>query len=226
MDIQERAVTRTQTPVTEQASALSTNSVLRNTYLLLSLSLGFSALTAWLSAKLNAPMMHWAIMLIGFYGLLFAIEKTKNSVMGLVLTFVFTGFLGYTLGPVLALVSAAAPKALMLALGGTAAIFFSLSAYVITTGKDMSRLGGFIFIGFWVLLIAVIANLFLNIPALGLTISALFIFFSSAVILYQTSEIVRGGETNYITATVTLFVSLYNIFVSLLHIILSFAGDE
>ncbi len=226
MDIQERTANHTQTAVERQTGVLATNSVLRNTYLLLSLTLGFSAFTAWLSATLNAPMMHWAVMLIGFYGLLFAIEKTKNSVMGLVLTFVFTGFLGYTLGPVLAIVSVAAPKALALALGGTAAIFLSLSAYVLMTGKDMSRIGGFIFVGFWVLLISVIANLFLNIPALGLAISAGFILFSSAVILYQTSEIVRGGETNYITATVTLFVSLYNIFVSLLHLILSFAGDD
>jgi modulator of FtsH protease len=224
--IERRTNTGQPTAATLVGDRISTNKVLRNTYWLLGSTLLFSAIVAYAAMSLNAPMLPWWGMLVGFYGLLFAIEKTKDSGMGLVLTFVLTGFLGYTLGPILSYVSVFAPQALMLALGGTGLLFFALSGYVLITGKDMKFLTGFIFAGFWVLLLAIVANLFLQLPAMALMISSGFILFSSAIILYQTSEIIHGGETNYISATVTLFVALYNMFVSLLHILLAFTGDD
>ncbi len=202
------------------------NKVLKNTYLLLSATLVFSAIMAWYAAYSNAQPMGLLMLIVGFYGLLYVVHKTANSPYGLLSTFAFTGFLGYSLGPLLAFVSATAPSVLMTALGGTGLIFFALSGYVLTTKKDMSFLSGMIMAGFVVLLIAMVAFWFLKIPAMGLAISAGFMVFSSAIILYQTSEIIRGGERNYILATVTLFVSLYNIFISLINILLAFAGDD
>ncbi len=211
-------------------SGIEINKVLRNTYMLLGMTLVFSGVVAYLTGALNLPVPRgWfgiAVMFAGFYGLLFAIEKTKNSPMGLVLTFVFTGFLGYIMGPVIAMVSAQAPQVLMMALAGTGLTFFGLSAYVLVTRKDMSFLGGTLMAGFWVLMIAVVANLFLQIPAVSLAISAAFVLFSSMIILWQTSAIIHGGERNYISATVTLFVAIYNLFSSLLHLLLAFAGDD
>ncbi|WP_018691797.1 Bax inhibitor-1/YccA family protein [Algicola sagamiensis] len=208
-------------------SIIETNKVLKNTYFLLAMTLAFSAAVAGVSMALNLPHPGIIIMLVGFYGLLFAIHKTANSPLGLVLTFAFTGFLGYTLGPILNMfISNGAGDVIVLALGGTAMTFFGLSAYVLTTKKDMSFLSGMMVAGFVVLLVAVIANLFLQLPALSLAISAMFILFSSAAILYQTSEIIHGGEKNYILATITLYVSIYNIFVSLLNILGAFSGDD
>ena len=209
------------------ASLLETNKVLRNTYMLLAMTLAFSALVATITAAMNLPPPGLIMMLIGFYGLLFLVHKTANSPMGLVSTFAFTGFLGYSLGPILSmLIGAGAGQVVVTALGGTALIFFALSAYVLTTKKDMSFLGGMMFAGFWVLLIAVVANLFLNIPALHLAISAMFILFSSGAILMQTSAIIHGGERNYILATISLYVSLYNIFVSLINLLMAFNSDD
>ncbi|WMS88081.1 Bax inhibitor-1/YccA family protein [Pleionea litopenaei] len=212
------------------SSIIEINKVLRNTYLLLGMTLVFSGITAYISAAFALPVPRgitgMLIMLAGFYGLLFAIEKTKESGMGLVLTFVFTGFMGYILGPIIGYVSANAPQILMTALGGTGLTFFGLSAYVLLTRKDMSFLSGTLTAGFIVIMLAVVANIFLQIPAFSLAISAAFILFSSMIILWQTSAIIHGGERNYISATVTLFVSIYNIFTSLLHILLAFAGDD
>ncbi|PTB85624.1 BAX inhibitor protein [Pseudidiomarina aestuarii] len=210
-------------------SILQTNKVLRNTYMLLGLTLAFSAFTAYLSAAMGLPHPGLIITLIGFYGLLFAVHKTANSSMGLVLTFALTGFMGYTLGPILGMISAIGPagqEIIMMALGGTALIFFSLSAYVLTTKKDMSFLGGMMMAGFVAIIVMFIANLFLNIPALGLALSAVFILFSAGAILMQTSAIIHGGERNYVLATVTLFVSLYNIFLSLINILMAFGGGD
>lgn len=210
-----------------QLSTLEINKVLRNTYTLLAMTLIFSAIVAAASIALNLPSPGLILTLVGVYGLMFLVYKTANSAMGLVSVFAFTGFLGYTIAPLVgyALGSGAADL-VVLSLGGTGLIFFGLSAYALTTKKDMSFLNGMLVAGFWVLVIAMIGNLFLQIPALSLAISALFILFSSAVILKQTSDIVHGGETNYIVATVTLFVSLYNIFASLLHILMAFAGGD
>ncbi|NTS75239.1 Bax inhibitor-1/YccA family protein [Catenovulum sp. SM1970] len=209
------------------ASVLETNKVLRNTYSLLAMTLAFSAFTAFLSGSLGLPHPGMIITLVGFYGLLFLVHKTANSSAGIFSVFALTGFMGYTLGPLLSmLVGAGAADIVVTALGGTALTFFGLSAYILTTKKDMSFLGGMMTAGFFVLIVAVIANLFLQIPALGLAISAMFILFSSGAILMQTSSIVNGGERNYILATVTLYVSIYNIFVSLLSILMSFSNDD
>lgn len=210
-------------------SVLQTNKVLRNTYMLLGLTLAFSAFTAYLSASMGLPHPGFIITLVGFYGLLFLVHKTANSAMGLVSVFALTGFMGYTLGPILGMISAIGPSGdeiIMTALGGTALIFFTLSAYVLSTKKDMSFLSGMMMALFVVLIVAFIANIFLNMPALQLTLSALFILFSAGAILMQTSAIIHGGERNYVLATVTLYVSIYNIFVSLIQILLAFAGGD
>ncbi|SNC58417.1 FtsH protease modulator YccA [Sodalis endosymbiont of Henestaris halophilus] len=200
-------------------SLLSTHKVLRNTYFLLSLTLAFSALTATVSTLIRLPAPGLILMLAGFYGLLFLTHRLANSSAGIVATFALTGFMGYTLGPLLSiLLASGAGDAIMLALCGTALVFFCCSTYVLTTRKDMSFLSGMMMAGFVVLLIAVIANLFLHIPAMSLAISVMFILFSSAAILWETSNIIHGGETNYIRATVSLYVSIYNSFTSMLSI--------
>ncbi|MDN4503246.1 Bax inhibitor-1/YccA family protein [Alteromonadaceae bacterium BrNp21-10] len=210
-----------------EASVLQTNKVLRSTYMLLAMTLAFSAAVAGFSMMLNLPHPGFLLTIVGFYGLLFLVHKTANSGAGVLSVFAFTGFLGYTLGPILNMViGAGGGEMVTTALGGTALIFFALSAYVLTTKKDMSFLNGMLFAGFWVILIGMVANIFLNIPALSLGMSALFILFSSGVILLQTSNIIKGGERNYILATVTLYVSIYNIFLSLLHLLMAFGGSD
>lgn len=202
------------------ASVLSTNKVLRNTYFLLGLTLAFSALTATLSTVLGLPSPGLILMLVGFYGLMFLTYRLADSPAGIFAAFAFTGFLGYSLGPILnRLLLSGMGDVIALSLGGTALVFFCCSAYVLTTRRDMSFLNGMLMAGFVVLLVAVVANLFLNLPALQLAISAMFILFSAGAILWETSNIIHGGETNYIRATVSLYVSLYNIFVSLLSIL-------
>ncbi len=202
------------------ASLLSTHKVLRNTYFLLGLTLAFSAATATASTLLNLPAPGLILMLVGFYGLMFLTYRLANSPAGILAAFAFTGFLGYSLGPILnSFLSAGMGDAIALALGGTALVFFCCSAFVLTTRRDVSFLGGLMMAGFVVLLVAVIANLFLQLPALQLAISALFILFSTGAILWETSNIIHGGETNYIRATISLYVSLYNIFISLLSIL-------
>lgn len=205
---------------TRSSSLITTHRVLRNTYFLLGLTLAFSAVTATLSTVFALPAPGFILMLAGFYGLMFLTYRLADSPTGILAAFAFTGFLGYCLGPMLnSLLSAGMGDVIGLALGGTALVFFSCSAYVLTTRKDMSFLGGMMMAGFVVLLVAVVANLFLNIPALHMAISVMFILFSSGAILWETSNIIHGGETNYIRATVSLYVSIYNIFVSLLSIL-------
>jgi modulator of FtsH protease len=214
---------------TRSESVLATNKVLRNTYMLLGMTLGVSALVAYISASMGLPHPGFLITIVGFYGLLFLVHKTANSSAGLLSVFALTGFMGYTLGPILGMVSAIGPQGdqiIMMALGGTALIFFSLSAYILTTKKDMSFLGGMMIALFVVLIVGVIANLFMQMPALGLAISALFILFSAGAILMQTSAIINGGERNYVLATVTLYVSIYNIFLSLINLLLAFTGGD
>lgn len=205
---------------TRGSSLLSTHTVLRNTYFLLGLTLAFSALTATLSTVYALPAPGLILMLVGFYGLMFLTHRLANSPAGILAAFAFTGFLGYCLGPILnSFLSAGMGDVIGLALGGTALVFFCCSAYVLTTRKDMSFLSGMLMAGFVVLLIAVVANIFLNIPALHMAISVLFVLFSTGAILWETSNIIHGGETNYIRATVSLYVSIYNIFVSLLSLL-------
>ncbi|USD39246.1 MULTISPECIES: Bax inhibitor-1/YccA family protein [Ferrimonas] len=206
--------------VSSTRSSVEINKVLRNTYMLLAMTLAFSAAVAGVTMALNLPYPGMIITLVGFYGLLFLVSRTANSAMGLVSVFALTGFMGYTLGPILNMyLGAGMGDVVLMALGGTALTFFGLSAYVLVTGKDMSFLGGMMMAGFWVIIAAFIANIFLAIPALSMALSCLFILFSSGAILMQTSAIIHGGETNYINATVTLFVSLYNIFLSLLSLL-------
>ncbi|AIJ09662.1 MULTISPECIES: FtsH protease modulator YccA [Edwardsiella] len=203
-----------------RSSLLSTHKVLRNTYFLLALTLAFSALTATVSTVLMLPAPGLLLMLVGFYGLMFLTYRLADRPAGLLAVFALTGFMGYTLGPILSsFIASGAGDLIMLALGGTALVFFCCSAYVLTTRKDMSFLSGMMMAGFVVLLLAVVANLFLQLPALSLAISALFILFSTGAILWETSNIIHGGETNYIRATVGLYVSLYNLFISLLSLL-------
>ncbi|MED5523756.1 MAG: Bax inhibitor-1/YccA family protein [Pseudomonadota bacterium] len=200
--------------------ALSTNKVLRNTYWLLGMTLAFSAAMAFVSMSMGLPYPGALITIVGFYGLLFLTAKTSNSGWGILSVFALTGFMGYTLGPILNLyLGAGMGDIVFLALGGTATIFFALSAYVLVSGKDMSFMAGMLQAGFWVLLLMVVAGFFVHATVFHLVLSGLFVFFSSGIILFQTSQIIHGGERNYIMATVTLFVSLYNIFVSLLNIL-------
>ncbi|WP_117235525.1 Bax inhibitor-1/YccA family protein [Vibrio maerlii] len=201
-------------------SVLQTNKVLRNTYALLSMTLLWSAVVAGFSMAMNLPRPGLIIMLVGFYGLLFLTEKNRNNSMGLVFTFLFTGFLGYTIGPILNMyVGAGMGDVVLTALGGTALAFLGASAYALTTKRDLSFLNGMLMAGFVVLLVGMVANIFLQMPMLYLAMSAMFILFSTGVILLTTQSIIRGGETNYISATVSLYVSIYNIFISLLSIL-------
>ncbi|MHA7878243.1 MAG: Bax inhibitor-1/YccA family protein [Saccharospirillum sp.] len=203
-------------------SALATNKVLRNTYALLSMTLVFSAVTALVAMALNLPQGAALIMMLGAIGIIwFVLPRSIDSAMGLVWTFVFAGLMGASLGPILNayLALANGPSIVAQALGGTAVVTFSLSAYAVTTKKDFSFLGGFIMIGMIVALVAIVANLFFSIPALSLAISAGVVLLMSLFILFDTSRIVNGGETNYIRATVSLYLSIYNIFVHLLHLV-------
>lgn len=213
---------------THDQEAIEVNRVLRNTYMLLSMTLAFSAVMAVFAMVTNAPPMNIWFVLIGFYGLLFLTHKLSNSAWGLAAVFAMTGFIGYTLGPILNayMAMSGGPEVVMMAFGGTAAIFLGLSGYALVTKKDFSFLSGFLMAGFLVIVVAFIANLFLQLPALQMALSVGFMLFSSAAILYQTGAIINGGERNYILATVTLFVSIYNIFVSLLHLLTAFGGEE
>ncbi|MEG9475457.1 Bax inhibitor-1 family protein [Mannheimia bovis] len=208
-------------------SLISTHKVLRNTYMLLAMTLTFSAVVAFVAMQMNAPAMPWWGLLIGFYGLLFLTNATSNSSVGILSVFALTGFLGYTLGPILnRYIGAGLGDIVALAFGATALVFFACSAYVLTTKKDMSFLSGMMVALFVVLLVGIIANIFLAIPALGLALSSLFVIFSSGAILLATSNIIHGGETNYIRATVDLYVSIYNLFVSFLQIFGVLGSDD
>ena len=211
----------------QSESLLSTHKVLRNTYLLLSMTLVFSSVIAFVAMSMNAPALPWWGVLAGFYGLLFLTNATANSGAGILSVFALTGFLGYTLGPILnRYLGAGLGDAVALALGATALVFFACSAYVLTNKKDMSFLSGMMMALFVVLLVGVIANIFLHIPALSLALSGLFVIFSSGAILLTTSNIIHNGETNYIRATVDLYVSLYNLFVSFLQIFGVLSSDD
>lgn len=203
------------------------SNVLRNTYGLLSMTLLFSGVVAYVAQQMAVPYPNIFVVLIGFFGLFFLTAKLSNSGWGLLSTFALTGFMGYTLGPILnmylSLPNGSDVVAASLAM--TALVFFGLSAYVLVTRKDMSFLSGFLMAGFWVLLGAVLANLFFQISGLQLAISAGFVLFSSAAILFQTSAIIQGGERNYIMATISLYMSIYNLFISLLQLIGVLSSD-
>ena len=211
----------------QEESLLSTHKVLRNTYFLLGLTMAFSAVVAYISMSLNLPYPNLIVLLMGFYGLLFVTNRLANSAWGILAAFAFTGFMGYTIGPILNMyVARGMEDLIMLAFAGTAIVFFSCSAYVLTTKKDMSFLSTAIFSLFIVLLLGIVASFFFQIPALAVGISALFVVFSTMTILYETSNIIHGGETNYIRATVNIYVSIYNLFISLLRLLSIISSDD
>lgn len=211
----------------QEESLLSTHKVLRNTYFLLGLTMAFSAVVAYISMSLNLPYPNLIVLLVGFYGLLFVTNRLANSAWGILAAFAFTGFMGYTIGPILNMyVARGMEDLIMLAFVGTAIVFFACSAYVLTTKKDMSFLSTAIFSLFIVLLLGIVASFFFQIPALAVGISALFVVFSTMTILYETSNIIHGGETNYIRATVSIYVSIYNLFISLLRLLSIFSSDD
>ena len=209
-------------------AARETNRVLRNTYMLLGMTLAFSAVTAMISMALQLPsIMYLVFVLVGF-GLLFVVNRMADTAKGLPAIFAFTGVMGAALGPVLNefLSMANGPELVLQSLGGTALIFFGLSAYALQSKRDFSFMGGFLFAGLLVAIVAMIANIFLAIPALSLTISAAIIMIMSGLILMNTSRIVHGGETNYIRATVGLYLNIFNLFVNLLHLLGVFGGED
>ncbi|MBO0367487.1 Bax inhibitor-1/YccA family protein [Pseudomonas shirazensis] len=204
----------------QQADQLEVSKVLRNTYSLLALTLAFSGLMAFVAQQMRVGYPNIFVVLIGFYGLFFLTAKLRDSVWGLVSTFALTGFMGFILGPILNryLGMAGGAEVVSSAFAMTALVFGGLSAYVLISRKDMSFLSGFITAGFFVLLGAVVASFFFQISGLQLAISAGFVLFSSVCILFQTSAIIHGGERNYIMATISLYVSIYNLFISLLQL--------
>lgn len=210
-------------------SALATNKVLRNTYMLLSLTLLFSAVMAAVSVAVQPPPMTSLLTFGGALLLLWLVlPRTANSGAGIGVVFAVTGLLGFGLGPMLSyyLSLSNGPSVIMTALGGTGVIFLALSGYVLTTKRDFSFMGGFLFVGFLVVLGAALLNIFLTIPALSLAVSSAVILLMSGFILYDTSRIIHGGETNYVLATVALYLNIYNLFVHLLHILGLFGGDD
>lgn len=211
-----------------EVQSVAMNKVLRNTYALLSMTLLFSALTAGISSALNLPHPGIIITLVGYFGLLFLTSKFRNSGAGLLCVFLLTGFMGYTLGPIINtyLAMTNGSQVVMNALGGTGVIFLGLSGYALTSKKDFSFMGGFLAVGILVAFLAGLGALFFEMPALSLAVSAMFVLLMSGMILYQTSDIMRGGETNYIMATVTLYVSIFNLFTSLLHLLGFMNGDD
>jgi modulator of FtsH protease len=218
----------TNTAVRTQAAVLTTNKVIRNTYTLLSMTLLFSALTAGVSMALNLPHPGLLLTLGGYFGLLFATAKFRNSSMGLAFVFALTGFMGYTLGPILNAYLALpnGGQVVMTAMGATGAIFLGLSGYALTTRKDFSFMGGFLMVGILVAFMAGLGAVFFEMPGLSLAVSSMFVLLMGGLILYETSNIIHGGETNYIMATVTLFVAIFNLFTSLLHLLGFMNGDE
>ena len=213
-------------------SALATNKVLRNTYSLLAMTLTFSAITAFISTQLNMGMMGYFGFLIAGFVSLFIVQKKADTAQGLIWAFIFTGCMGMALGPILNryLAMANGGEVIMQALGGTALIFFGLSAYALTTKKDFSFMGGFLMVG---LLVAVLASLALmvgglfgvHIPFAQVAISAVIVLLMSGFILYDTGKIINGGQTNYILATIGLYLNIYNLFVHLL-VLVGFMSDD
>lgn len=212
----------------ERESVLATNKVLRSTYMLLSMTLLFSAAMAGVSMALKIPYLGPIITLVGYFGLLFLTSKFRNSAAGLVYVFALTGFMGVTLGPLLSAYLTSVPNGgdlVMTALAATGMIFFGLSLFAIKTKKDFSFMGGFLMIGMFGLLAVILMSLFVDLSAFQMAISAGVVLLMAVMILYQTSAIIHGGESNYIMATVSLYVALYNLFINLL-MLLGLSGDD
>lgn len=211
-----------------QTAVLATNKVIRNTYTLLSMTLLFSALTAGTSMMLNLPHPGLLLTLGGYFGLLFLTSKFRDSSLGIAFVFALTGFMGYTLGPILNAYLALpnGGQVVMTAMGGTGVIFLGLSAYALNTRKDFSFMGGFLMVGILVAFLAGLGAMFFEMPALSLAVSSMFVLLMGGLILYETSNIIHGGETNYIMATVTLYVAIFNLFTSLLHLLGAMSNND
>jgi len=214
---------------TGAVSSIAANKLIRNTYTLLAITLVFSAAMAGLAMVMQVSLGISIFCSLGALGLLwFVLPRTANSATGLGVVFAFTGLLGFGLGPILTMYLSLpkGPEIVMTALGGTGVIFLALSGYALTTKKDFSFIGGFLFAGILVAFVAGIAAMLFSMPGLSLAVSAMFVLLMCGLILYQTSQILNGGETNYILATTTLYVSLYILFTSLLHLLTAFSGDD
>lgn len=211
-----------------QTNTLSTNKVIRNTYTLLSMTLLFSGLSAGISMTLNLPHPGILLTLGGYFGLLFLTAKFRDRALGLAFVFALTGFMGYTLGPILNtyLAMPNGSQVVMTAMAGTGAIFLGLSGYALSTRKDFSFMGGFLIAGILVAFLAGLGAVFFEMPGLSLAVSSMFVLLMAGLILYETSNIIHGGETNYIMATVTLYVSIFNLFTSLLHLLGFMNSDD
>jgi len=211
-----------------QSTVLGTNNVVRNTYTLLSMTLLFSALVAGVSMALNLPYPGLLLTLGGYFGLLFATAKFRNSSLGLAFVFALTGFMGYTLGPILNsyLSMPNGAEVVMTAMGATGAIFLGLSGYALVSRKNFSFMGSFLMVGILVAFLTGLGAVFFEMPAVSLAVSAIFVLLMAGLILYETSNIIHGGETNYIMATVTLYVSIFNLFTSLLHLLGFMNGED
>ncbi|QGG79918.1 FtsH protease modulator YccA [Litorivicinus lipolyticus] len=223
---EERVIAATTTATSERGIEVS--KVLRQTYLLLGMTLAFSAAMTAVAVSVGAQPINWIVSLVVMIGLLFALQAKRNSVMALPLVFAFTGWMGWSLGPMVAMVlgSAGGSGILFNATAGTAIIFFALSAYAVTTGRDFSFLRGFLMTGLIVCLLAMVAAFFMNMPALHLAISGALILLASGFILFDTSNIVNGGETNYVMATVSLYINIYMLFSNLLAIMGVMGSDD
>lgn len=211
-----------------KTDSASVNKVLRNTYLLLAMTLVFSAVTAGIAMALQLSHMAGLVLSLLAFVMVFVVIKKADSASGIAWVFAFTGLMGASIGPMLNHYAGLAngPALIMQAMGSTALIFFSLSAYTLTSKKDFSFMGNFLFVGLIVAIIAMLANLFFQIPALHLAINAVVVLLMSGFILYDTSEIVNGGETNYIRATVSLYLNVFNLFTSLLQLLGAFNSDD
>ncbi|MCW9047500.1 MAG: Bax inhibitor-1/YccA family protein [Gammaproteobacteria bacterium] len=210
-----------------QESILATNKVLKNTYMLLSITLIFSAFTAFIGMQMQIGQGVAMIATFGAIGLLwFVLPRTANSAAGIPVIFAFTGLIGLGMAPMMNMYLAVNPSVVSTALGGTGVIFLGLSGYALTTRKDFSFMGGFLMVGMLVVLVAALANIFLQMPVMGLVVSGAIVMLMSGLILYQTSSIIHGGETNYIMATASLFLSIINLFQALLHLLSAFSGDD
>jgi modulator of FtsH protease len=212
-----------------KVSSITTNKVLRNTYFLLSLTLLCSAGSAYLAIASNASFLGPLPTMLGMFGLLFLTQLLRNSFWGIISTFAFTGFMGYVLAPTLSFYLHSfsnGGELILTALCGTGLIFFTLSAYTLITRKDFSFLNGFLFVAIMAAFIASLASLIFQLPTLQLLISGVFMLICSALIMFHTSSIIHGGETNYISATISLYVALLNIFVGLLNLLGAFAGNR
>ena len=216
--MEQKSVITTARPLPQAGTGIKVNNVLRNTYMLLGMTLLFSAVTAAGAVAMNLSYISALVLTLVGFALLFVVHKTADSAKGIMAVFAFTGVMGAALGPMLNhyLSMTQGPQLIMQALGGTALVFFALSAYVLTTRKDFSFMGGFLFVGMIVALVASLALMFFNAPAAQMALSAGIVLLMSGFILFDTSRIIHGGETNYIRATVSLYMDIYNLFVHLL----------